>query len=45
MKKTTFLDFKLFNIACFLTIFFAYILPVREKSDIANVYGFPFSFF
>ncbi len=45
MKKNTFLDFKLFNIACWLTILFAYIIPVREKNDIVNVYGFPFSFF
>lgn len=45
MKKNTFLDFRLFNIACWLTILFAYILPVREKNDIVNVYGFPFSFF
>lgn len=45
MKKKYFFNLKLFNIACWLTILFAYILPVREKNDIVNVYGYPFSFF
>ena len=45
MKKTNFLDFKLFNIECWLTIIFVYILSVIENSYIINVYSFQFSFF